>query len=99
MKTYDRKKHEREIIIDICRMRMSKSLPALRSGLGLTQEELAEYLGITRQTVSTVENNYEKMTLHLMMALILFFRENTETANLMKILDVDSLDIQFLFKV
>lgn len=99
MKTENQKNKERQIVIDICRARMSRSLPVLRSKLGLTQGELATYLGITRQTISTIENNHEKMTLNLMMALILFFRENAETATLMKILGVDSGNIQRLFRI
>lgn len=99
MKNDELKNQERKVIIDICKARMSKSLPVLRSRLGLSQGELAGYLGITRQSISTAENNHEKMTLNLMMALVLFFRENAETATLMKIMGVDSNELQQLFKI
>lgn len=99
MKSDELENKERNAVIEICKVRMSKSLPVLRSRLGLSQEELAAYLGITRQTISTAENNSEKMTLNLLMALVLFFRENAETATLMKILGVDSNYIQQLFKI
>ena len=35
---------------------MAENLPALRARLGLSQTQLADCIGVTRQTISSIEN-------------------------------------------
>lgn len=41
---------------------MGYKIKALREALGMTQEELAEKSGISRQTISSLENNQTRST-------------------------------------
>lgn len=50
-------------------MRLSENLSAYRRKLGLTQEELAERLGVSRQAVSKWESNRSRPELELLLAM------------------------------
>ena len=49
---------EKEKLID----NMTDNLPMLRTRLGMTQEELAEIIGVSRSTVLSIENKKRDMT-------------------------------------
>ena len=51
--------------------------------LNLSQENLAEIIGVTRQTISAIENEQRSMTWPVFMALVLVFLKNKETKRLM----------------
>ena len=44
---------------------MENNIRALRKAAGLTQEDLARALGVTRQTINAIENNRYDPTLSL----------------------------------
>lgn len=67
---------------------MSTNLPMLRSKLNLSQEELANLLGVTRQTISSLENGQRKMTWSVFLALILIFFRNEPTKRLLVALNI-----------
>ena len=67
---------------------MSTNLPMLRSKLNLSQEELANLLGVTRQTISSLENGQRKMTWSVFLALILIFFLNEPTKRLLVALNI-----------
>ena len=48
---------------------MRNNIRELRKKLGLTQEELARTLGVTRQTINSIENDKYNPTLELAMKL------------------------------
>lgn len=48
---------------------MRNNIRELRKKLNLTQEELAKTLGVTRQTINSIENNKYNPTLELAMKL------------------------------
>ena len=48
-------------------------LPALRMKMGVSQDELAGILGLSRQTYSTIETKKRKMTWSVYLSLILIF--------------------------
>ena len=48
---------------------MENNIRALRKAAGLTQEDLARALGVTRQTINAIENNKYDPTLGLAMRL------------------------------
>lgn len=44
---------------------MKNNIQSLRESLGLTQDELAKRLGVTRQTINAIENDKYNPTLQL----------------------------------
>ena len=54
-------------------------LPVLRTKLGISQDEMAGMLGITRQTYSTIETKRRKMSWAVYLSLILIFDNSEQT--------------------
>ncbi|MCR4893284.1 MAG: helix-turn-helix transcriptional regulator [Eubacteriales bacterium] len=52
---------------------MKNNIRELRKGKSLRQEDLAEVLGVTRQTIIAIENNKYDPTLELAMKISEFF--------------------------
>lgn len=72
---------------------MSSNLSVLRLKLNLSQEDLAEILGITRQTISAIESGQRQMTWLTFLSLILIFLKNKETKRLMILLGIYTKDL------
>jgi DNA-binding XRE family transcriptional regulator len=60
---------ERERLIT----KLVDELPVLRTKLGISQDELASLLGVTRQTYSSIETKKRKMSWSIYLSLILIF--------------------------
>lgn len=67
--------------------RLTAELPALRAAVKATQEEIANVIGISRQTYNAIESNKRKMTWNTYMSLILFFDYNPYSHNRIRQLD------------
>lgn len=67
---------------------MSENLSVLRAKLNLSQEDLADVLGVTRQTISAIENEQRNMSWSIFLSLILIFLKNKETKRLMILLGI-----------
>ncbi len=52
---------------------MKNCIQSLRESAGLTQEDLARRLQVTRQTINAIENNKYNPTLELAFKLAVFF--------------------------
>ena len=57
-------------------------LKVLRAKVQISQKDLAERLGISRQTYVAIENKKQKMTWQHFIALLLLFRSNDDTAKM-----------------
>lgn len=57
---------------------MENSIRSLRKAAGLTQEDLAQALGVTRQTINAIENDKYDPTLGLAMRLARFLNTLVE---------------------
>lgn len=57
---------------------METSIRSLRKAAGLTQEDLAQALGVTRQTINAIENDKYDPTLGLAMRLARFLNTPVE---------------------
>ena len=67
---------------------MTKNLPTLRAKASLSQAQLAEMIGVSRQTLVAVENKKRKMSWSIFMSCFLVFHKNPETNLLMKVYDI-----------
>lgn len=61
-----------------------KELPVLRIRLGVSQEEMGELLGITRQTYSAIETGRRAMSWSLYLSLIFLFEHDERTCEAIK---------------
>ena len=57
---------------------MENNIRSLRKAAGLTQEDLAQALGVTRQTINVIENDKYDPTLDLAMRLARFLNTPVE---------------------
>lgn len=68
--------------------RMVENLPVLRAKLGVTQNELAEIAGISRQTILSLEKRQRGMTWNMFLALLYVFTANESTAPLVDLFQI-----------
>jgi len=78
------KEETKRILID----RMAENLVVLRAKLGLTQADLAEIAGLSRQTVLALEKKQRAMTWNTFLSLLFIFYLNKETCALLSVLDI-----------
>jgi len=67
---------------------LARNLSVFRAKLNASQDDLAERLGVTRQTVSAIESGQRDMTWTVFLALILIFFRNQETKRLLVALEI-----------
>lgn len=66
---------------------LREELPTLRAKAKISQEELAQKIGISRQTYNSIETGKRDMTWTTFMALIAFFQNCESTKNMYKYMD------------
>lgn len=74
----------REMLIE----NMTDNLPVLRAKLNMTQEDLANKIGLSRGTIISIENNKRTMTWSTFMSLVLLFSYNEKTNKLLEVMDI-----------
>ena len=79
---------------DIFKQRLSDNMQMLRGKLGISQAELAETIGVSRQTINSVENCRQNMSWNLFTSLILFFLYNEDTKELLPVIMIDMQKIE-----
>lgn len=57
---------------------MTQALPYLRRELHISQTELANKVGVSRQMISLIERGLQPMTWTLFLAIVFFFKSNNE---------------------
>ena len=74
--------------------KLAENLSMLRAKAGVTQSDVADRIGIARQTYSAIECGRNKMSWNTFMSLIFFFKENKKTKDVIKLLGIydDMLD-------
>ena len=78
---------------------MAQNLPTLRARLNLSQTELANLLGITRQTLSAVESGARELTWASFISLLYIFTQNEETAPFLETLGIYTPELAAMFRV
>ncbi len=72
---------------------MAHNLPTLRAKAGLSQAKLAEMVGISRQTLVSVENEKRLMSWNTFLACLLIFQKNEETNQLLEIYEISTEEL------
>jgi DNA-binding XRE family transcriptional regulator len=57
---------------------LSQALPHLRKEMGVSQTELANKVGVSRQMISLIERQLQPMTWTLFLAIVFFFKCNND---------------------
>ena len=78
---------------------MAANLSVLRAKLVLSQEGLAELIGVTRQTVSAIENEQRNMSWQIFLSLVLIFLKNKETKRMMVLLGIYTKELDNMLTV
>lgn len=74
-----------------------ENLAALRARIGITQEELANIIGVSRQTYYSLETGKREMTWPVFLALIFVFDSVKETSEMIRDLRIYPIDLVLLF--
>ena len=78
---------------------MTENLPVLRAKLGITQEDLAEKIGISRSTIVSIENKKPEMTWNPFLSLILVFTKNEDTNKLLNVMEIYTDELHDFIKI
>ena len=73
---------------------MTDNLPALRAKLGLSQDEVSNIIGISRQTYCAIETQKRKMSWNNFISLLFLFWYNEKTKVLVSAIDVFPKELQ-----
>ena len=85
----DRKKYARA---------MAENLPVLRAKLGVSQSELADMIGVTRQTLSSAESGARELAWNNFISLLYIFSQNEATFPLLTVLGVYTSELADMFR-
>jgi DNA-binding XRE family transcriptional regulator len=78
---------------ELCRL-MASNLPTLRTKANISQGELADRLGFSRQTISAVENGKREMQWNVFSAVVPLFSKNIEIYQLMVVMGIINDDVE-----
>ncbi len=62
---------------------LTDELPVLRAKIGISQSELSNIIGVSRQTYSSIETKKRDMSWNVFLSLILFFEHNEKTKEML----------------
>ena len=83
---------------ELCRI-MASNLSTLREKARLKQDELADRLGLSRQTISAIENEKREMQWSTFSVLIMFFANDYEIRQIMAAMGIMSERIAKVFNI
>lgn len=73
--------------------KLTEDLPALRKFLGVSQAELAEIIGMSKSTISNIENGRQKMTWNVFVALMAVLTSNSKTNSIIEKMEIYDSEI------
>lgn len=68
----------------LCMIQLVNELPVLRARLDLSQEEVADRIGVSRQTYNSIESKRRNMNWNTCIALSTLFASNEKTKKMME---------------
>lgn len=78
--------------------KMTQSLPALRTMLQLSQAQLAELIGVGRQTLVAFETGKRTMTWNTFLSLLFVFSQREETKELLSVLGIYTNELKSVYR-
>lgn len=75
-------------LLNICTKILTKELPVLRNICKITQQQLGDIVGVSRQTITNIESGRSKMKWSLFLALMFLFGLDEESAEYLKQIDI-----------
>lgn len=78
--------------------RLQEYLQTLRIKLKLTQQQLADKVGVSRYTIMQIENKQRKLTWNTFLSLMLVFIKNKETDQMLTLFKIYTDDLNKLLK-
>lgn len=69
---------------ELCCIQLVNDLPVLRARLGVSQEEIASKIGVSRQTYNAYEAKKRPVPWSVCIAIITFFASNSKTREMMR---------------
>jgi len=78
---------------ELCRL-MASNLSTLRAKADLSQNDLADRLGFSRQTINAIEGKKRDMQWSTFSAIALFFSKNGEVSQLMSVMGLLDDDVE-----
>lgn len=82
----------------LCRL-MATNLPTLRTKANLSQDDLAERLGFSRQTISALEGKKRDMQWSTFSAMTLFLSKDEEVRQLMSVMGILDEDVRITLNI
>ncbi len=86
--------NKRDELID----KLTSNLPLIRAKMKMSQAELAEVVGIGRQTIISIENKSSKMRWDTFMAMMLIISKDADAADLLSLLGLHISDLDALIE-
>ena len=68
----------------LCMVQLINELPVLRARLNLSQEDVADRIGVSRQTYNSIESKRRNITWNTCIALATLFASNEKTRKMME---------------
>ena len=73
---------------------MAQNLAVFRTKLGVSQEDIAIRVGVTRQTISAFESGQRELTWSIFLSLILLFHRNQEARKLLTAFEIYTPELE-----
>ena len=77
-----------------CTSCLTKELPVLRKMAGLTQKDMGDILGVSRQTITNIESGVGKMKWSVFLAAMFIFSLDYNTSEYLKTIDMPYLQLK-----
>lgn len=79
--------------------KLTSNLVVLRTAMHLSQSDLADLLGLSRQSLVAIENRKRRMTWSVFLSLLFVFMQNKETRMLIELFDIYSDELQEIYQI
>ena len=83
---------------ELCKL-LAENLPTLRTKMGISQDELANRIGYTRQTISAIELMKHEMQWSMFSAVVPFFSTDQELYRLMLVMSILDEDVMTMLNI
>lgn len=79
--------------------RLTNELPVLRAKIGVSQDELSNIIGISRQTYSAIETGKRQMSWSTFLSLVLVFGCNEKTSAMIEGMQIISPELSEVINI